>query len=198
MSKWILRIIGGCFLGGALLVARTRNETVNQLILAEKNLTLQAHQVASVSFVPRIDSSVGQINLTFDKVQRKLLNCPVIQSFNVEWSLMEGSRTIRTGNLSDVDVKCREIDTTVIFNLPVPDDLRKQHHSLNLVVANQQPEVNLQTHVSITLFGIAVHYAWMDLAVQELALGALLIPGLGCFLPDLYRVLFRRKPRQQS
>jgi hypothetical protein len=195
MSRWILRITGGCFLGSALLVEQTRHESAKQLTSVKQRLTLQVDQVASVSFVPSIEEAAYLIDLNFDRAQRKLLSCPVIHSSNVQWSLIEGSRTIKTGNLSDATVKCRETDAAIIFDLPVPDHLRNQRHSLNLV-ANQQPEVNLQTNVSITPFGIAVHYAFMDLAVQELALGALLLIGLGCFLPDLYRVLFRRKPRQ--
>ncbi|UBF27415.1 hypothetical protein K9N68_05550 [Kovacikia minuta CCNUW1] len=93
-------------------------------------------------------------------------------------------------------MECQETETAVIFDLPVPEHLLNQQHFLNLTAANQQPGVILQTDVSIKPFGIAVHYAFMDLAVLELAFGALFIVGLGCFLPDLYRILFRRESKQ--
>lgn len=198
MSKWALRITGGIFLAGALLVAKTWYDSGNQLTISRTELSLEKNQVASVAFTPVIKDAVYLINLKFDKAQRKSLNCQAIQSSNIQWSLIQGNTPIKSSNLRDSTVECRETDTTVIFDLPVPQRLLNQQYFLNLVITDQQPGAMLRTDVSIQPFGIAVHYALMDLAVLELAFGGLFIVGLGCFLPDLYRILFRRKSKQQS
>ena len=197
MSKWVLRATGGSFLGSALLVAKAQYDSSNRLTSVERSLSLQRNQVTSVAFTPAVEDALYLINLKFEKSQRKSLNCQAIQSSNLQWSLIRGNSPIRSSDLRDSTVKCRETDTAVIFDLPVPEHLLNQQHFLTLVAADQQPGVVLKTDLSITPFGIAVHYAFMDLAVLELALATLFIVGLSCFLPDLYQIFFRRKSKQQ-
>ncbi|HEY9907711.1 MAG TPA: hypothetical protein V6D18_08875 [Thermosynechococcaceae cyanobacterium] len=179
-------------------MAKTWYESGDRLTSVERSLSLQKNQVTSVAFTPAVKDAVYLIDLKFDKAQRKLLDCQTIQSSNIQWSLIRGNSLIKSSNLRDSTVKCRETDTAVIFDLPIPKYLLNQQHLLNLVAANQQPGVVLQTDVSIEPFGLAVHYAFMDLAVLEVAFGALLIVGFGCFFPDLYRILFRSKSKQQN
>jgi hypothetical protein len=172
-------------------MAWVRHQSMSRLTSVEQNFVLQKGQTALLVFTPVLEDAAYTVDLEFDKTQRQSLDCYAIQSSNIEWTIVRDEKTIQAGTLTNSDVMCNETDGTIKVSLWASNLILNHQHSLNLSIADEkQQDMKLQSRVSVKPFGIAVHYAWTDVAIQELFLGALLIVGFGCFLPDVYRLVF--------
>lgn len=175
------------------------HDSASRVTSVEKNLLLQKGQTASLVFTPVLEGAVYTIDLVFDKTQKKPLDCYTIQASGIEWAITRDGKTIQAGSSTMPDVECDETDRAVMVRFLAPDLILNRHHALNLSIASkQQKEVKLQSRVSVKPFGVAVHYAFMDLAVQGLVLYVLLGVGFGCFLPDAYSFVFCGRFRKPS
>lgn len=173
--------------------------SANRVTSVEHNLLLQKKHTVSLLFTPMLEDASYMINLEFDKAQKRSHDCYDIRSSNIEWSIMTDEKLIQAGNLNNPDVECNETDQAVTVSFFAPNLIPSHKYVLNLsVVDKQQKEVKLKSRVSIEPFGIAVHYAFMDLALQEIVLYVLLIVGFGCFLPDVYGFVFCRRHREPN
>lgn len=160
----------------------------------EQRFTLQTGQTASLEFTPVLEGVSYSIGLEFDKTQKASLDCDAIQSLNIRWTVSRDGKPLQTGDLHGPNAMCDDKGKAVEVNFPAPDLILNHQHLLNLSLADKrQREIQLQSRVSINAMGLGVHYAFMNLAAQELALYALLIFGFGCFSPDVYSFVFDRK-----
>jgi hypothetical protein len=166
----------------------------SRLTPIEQSFSLQNGQSLSLGFTPTLEDANYLIYLKFDKAQTVELDCPAtLEAISkVQWSLQRDSKVSQTHQLRDSTPACNETSEMVTINFSAPELILHRRHFLHLSVVSDQPQNEiLQSRVSIAPFGIGVHYAYTDLAFQELAGLALLIVGFGFLLPDIYYLIFR-------
>jgi hypothetical protein len=190
MSKKILRMIGGCFLGGALAMGIARNHTISKVSSIEQDLILKNGKTTTLEFTPLLEDANYEISLEFDKSQNNFLECYAIKPFNITWQVARDSKILETGNLTNSNTGCKDTGRSAIFSFSPQNLILNRKNLIHLFIdSKNQKEFAIQTHASVVPSGISVHYTFMDLALQEIIFLSLLIISLGCFLPDIFSLL---------
>ncbi|XGV95543.1 MAG: hypothetical protein ACAF41_22720 [Leptolyngbya sp. BL-A-14] len=202
MPKPVLQIVGGVFLGCALLAGLAWKDTASRVSSVEQSLSIKAGDTASISFIPRLDGALYIVELKFDGAQQSLMGCSVLQSSGIEWSITRDGKEVNSGNLANLnqtkDLFCNQEGKITTISFSASELALNQKHLLNLYIADKKSRnITLKPTVTVFPFGISVNYALIDLDLQILLTCGLLLIGFGCFLPVVYRLLFRRKLQNQ-
>lgn len=169
MARRILQVTGSCLLGCTFLLIWVCHNTAQRVTGIDRDFTLQLGAPVSIAFTPGLEASYV-VGLEFDRSQQRSLDCHTIQSSSIQWTLMKDGESIDGGKLTDSRVRCNDQGNTATLSFDLANFMLDRQHSLNFSILHpRQPSLKLQSRISIKPYGIDVHYAFADLAMQEIA-----------------------------